>query len=313
MSVPLHVAVAIITNHRNEVLISLRSKTAHQGGLWEFPGGKLEAGESALDALKREIHEELNIVIHKASVFKTIHHHYSDKNVLLEFWCIESFSGKPLGAEGQKIKWQSVHNLNEEEFPMANRAIIRSLKLPQRYMITGSFVDHLDFELKLKSSLEKGISLVQLRCKQISTQEYKKLVGISVSLCKKYNAILLLNTTVEIFSEVQAHGLHLSSQMLSSMQSRPVNDNVLLSVSCHTEGEIEKAKLFNADIILLSPVKATQSHPGVEGIGWEKFKLLSSNINSPVYALGGMGEADMVDARSSGAQGVAAISSFWLS
>ena len=315
MSDLLHVAVAIITNQQNKVLISLRSNSAHQGGLWEFPGGKLETGESALDALKREIKEELNISIDKASPFKKIQYQYSDKAVLLDIWRVESFSGEPEGAEGQQIKWHTISDLSENEFPAANRGIVMSLQLPQRYMITGSFENHKDFKYKLEASLKSGISLVQLRCKKTSETEYKQLAEISIQLCKKYNAILLFNTTLELFKQLNTNagesGLHLNSQMLDTLQSRPIASNLLLSVSCHNRTEIEKAKLLDADIMLLSPVKETQSHPGVKGIGWNKFTEIAENINQPVYALGGLSEADLTDAALSGAQGVAAISGFW--
>ena len=315
MSDLLHVAVAIITHQKNKVLISLRSNSVHQGGLWEFPGGKLETGESVLDALKREIKEELNITIDKASPFKKIQYQYSDKAVLLDIWRVELFSGEPEGAEGQQIKWQSISDLKENDFPAANRAIIMALQLPQRYMITGSFENQQDFKYRLEASLKKGISLVQLRCKKTSETEYKQLAEISIQLCKKYNASLLFNTTIELFKELNANavdsGLHLNSQMLDSIQSRPIAADLLLSVSCHNSTEIEKAKQLGADIILLSPVKETRSHPGVKGIGWNKFTEIAENINQPVYALGGMSESDLTDAELSGAQGVAAISGFW--
>jgi len=311
MSVLVHVAVAIITNQQNEVLISLRHKDAHQGGLWEFPGGKVEREESVLDALKREIKEELNILIHSASPFKSIHHQYSDKAVLLDIWLVESFTGKAQGAEGQQIKWQAIKDLNTRGFPAANRVIIHALKFPEKYMITGSFNDYRDFESKLETSLKKGVSLVQLRCKDVSLEEYKLLAQLSVSLCKLYGATLLLNSSVETFLNTQADGLHLSSQMLHLIQSRPISNDLILSASCHTKLEIEKAKKLKVDIILLSPVKETRSHPGVKGIGWDKFTETIENIDEPVYALGGMVEADLDDAKLSGAQGIAAISSFW--
>jgi len=315
MSNPVHVAVAIITNQRNEILISFRSNSAHQGGLWEFPGGKLEPNESTFDALKREIKEELNISIQKASPYKKIKHQYSDKTVLLDIWWVESFSGNPEGAEAQQIKWQAISRLNEIEFPAANQAIIMSLQLPQRYMITGAFESHQDFKCKLETSLKKGISLVQLRCKNISETEYKQLAEISIHLCKKYNATLLFNTTVEIFKELSPRagktGLHLNSQMLDTIQIRPIAADFLLSVSCHNSKEVDKAKQLEADIILLSPVKETRSHPGVMGIGWNRFSEITDNINTPVYALGGMSEVDLADAKLSAAQGVAAISGFW--
>ncbi|MCW8933350.1 MAG: Nudix family hydrolase [Gammaproteobacteria bacterium] len=311
MSELVHVAVAIILNHNKEVLVSLRAKDSHQGGLWEFPGGKLEQSETVREALKREIYEELNITVLSARSFKKIEFQYPEKTVLLDVWLIQSFTGEAVGAEGQQIKWQAINDLRAEDFPAANRAIINSLQLPDKYMITGPYTDINDFVLKLESSLKSGISLVQLRCKKSSEDEYKKLANKAISLCKSYNAKILLNTTDKLYSSFDADGLHLTSQMLNSIQQRPISGNLLLSVSCHTLDEIKKAKQLNADIILLSPVKETTSHPGVQGIGWEKFKHLSKDIEYPVYALGGMSANDMADAKNNGAQGIAAITGFW--
>jgi len=311
MSGLVKVAVAVIFNKKNEVLISLRPDNVHLAGMWEFPGGKLEEGESVFDALKRELYEELNIEINSASKIKQVHYQYPDKTVLLDIMRVESFSGEPIGAEGQKIKWQAVRELNINDFPQANRSIINLLKLPDRYMITGSFESQPAFSSKLESSLKEGIRLVQLRCKKSTDTEFKQLIKVAVNLCEQYSATLLINNSAEIFADSHADGLHLSSKMLGLLQSRPIADEFILSVSCHSEDEIEKANKLNADIILLSPVKATQSHPGVEGIGWEKFAEISSGTNAPVYALGGMSEADLCDAKKSGAHGVAAISSFW--
>ena len=221
------------------------------------------------------------------------------------------FGKSPKGSEGQQIRWQAINELSAKYFPAANRSIINALQLPDKYMITGSFTDLKDFLLKLEVSLKNGISLVQLRCKKYSDNEYIKLADKALSLCDLYNAKLLLNTTEEIFSEINAGGLHLTSQMLNSMQHRPISDELMLSASCHTDAEIKKAKQLKADIILLSPVKKTTSHPGVQGIGWDKFKQLSESIDAPVYALGGMSTEDLIDAKNHGAQGIAAISDFW--
>lgn len=311
MSKLVKVAIAIIVNDKNEVLISLRAKDTHQGGLWEFPGGKLEKEESALDALKREVNEELNIKIISASVFKKIQYQYPDKTVQLNIFLVKSFSGEPIGVEGQQIKWQNIYDLVASDFPLANRSIIHTLQLSDKYMITGSFENHQDFTNKLQSSLEEGIRLVQLRCKNISVNEYKQLAKIALKLCEKFSAILLLNTNENVFSNCKANGLHLTSQLLNSIESRPVTNEFFLSVSCHTQAEIEKAKKLNADIVLLSPVKKTRSHPEAKSIGWEQFYNMAEDIDVPVYALGGMIEADLYKAKKTGAQGVAAISSFW--
>ncbi len=309
----IHVVIAVIVNQHQQVLTSMRRKDVHQGNLWEFPGGKVESGESSFEALKREIQEELNIVIEKASFIKKIPYQYNDKNILLDVWKVESYCGTPQGHEGQAIKWQPINELKIDDFPRANISLIHSLQLPEKYMITGAFKCPEDFQQKLENSLIDGASLVQLRSKHTSKEEYEKLVKISTGLCQQYQSKLLLNTSDDEFNRIGglASGLHLSSEMLNTYSKRPVDEKYLLSVSCHCPAEIKKAKQLGASIILLSPVKETKSHPGVEGIGWKKFTELVDDIDVPVYALGGMKPSDLTDAKNSGAQGVAAISSFW--
>lgn len=305
------VAVAVIVNQQNEVLISLRPNASHQGGLWEFPGGKLEVGETVNDALKRELLEELDIHLLESHPFKIICHQYTDKTVVLHIHIVNAFRGKPKGAEGQPIQWKSINQLNPLDFPAANRSIIHALKFPDKYMITGSFTDQNEFLSKLENSLRLGIKLVQLRCKNIDEESFVAIAQQAKFICDKYKAILFLNTNPEIFKSIHADGLHLSSHMLHSVTERPVSLEKLLSVSCHSDADIRHAQNINADIILLSPVKETTSHPEVKGIGWEAFSDLISDVDIPVYALGGMNENNISTAIECGAQGVAAISSFW--
>ena len=305
------VAIAIILNQDNEVLISLRPNTVHQGGLWEFPGGKLETDESVEDALKRELLEELDISLLESQPFKTIQYQYPDKAVILNIHIVSSFSGVPKGVEGQPIQWKPIDQLKVKSFPAANRCVIHALQLPEKYMITGVFDDQDDFLLRLENSLRLGIKLVQLRCKHIDQVSFVELSDQATIVCEKYKATLLLNSSPEIFKQMQADGLHLSSRMLHLVEARPIGLEKLLSVSCHTVEDIRHAQKINADIILLSPVKETTSHPGVNGIGWKAFADLISDIDIPVYALGGMKQDDIPKAINCGAQGIAAISSFW--
>ena len=308
----IHVAVALIIKDQ-QILISLRPSDVHQGGLWEFPGGKLEDGESVDQALLRELKEELSIEIKSARPFMQIHHDYGDKKVLLDIYKVNEFSGEPRGAEGQEVKWQPVSDLKVTDFPRANRPIIYTLQLSDQYLITGRFTSPEDFTRKLERSLQQSEKVVQLRCKSIDNAMYKKLSQLAAKLCQQYKTPLLLNTSVENFSVLSDHaqGLHLNSGRLFDYDTRPVAWDKILSASCHSPAEILQAKKLQADVVLISPIKETASHPGAKGIGWEQFKQLADCFNGPAYALGGMKFADIDDARLSGGKGIAAISGFW--
>jgi len=122
-----HVAVGVLLNDNHEVLIALRPAESHQGGLWEFPGGKVEEGESVEYALNREFKEELGISVQACIPLIQIRHEYSDKLVMLDVWRIQKFSGIPQGREGQAIEWRALSKLRPVDFPKANERIIREL------------------------------------------------------------------------------------------------------------------------------------------------------------------------------------------
>ena len=123
-----HVAVGVICDGGTGILVALRAKDAHQGGLWEFPGGKVETGESVQDALRRELFEELAIEIRHSEPLLAIEHDYIDKSVLLDVWWISAFDGEPQGREGQPLRWVDVAELRGLEFPAANVPIVAAVE-----------------------------------------------------------------------------------------------------------------------------------------------------------------------------------------
>lgn len=124
----LWVAVGIIKSAAGEVLVAQRHASADQGGLWEFPGGKRELGESARAALDRELQEELGIHVQKAHSWLNYRHSYQRYTVIFDCWLIESFSGEPVGCEGQPLRWVGLGDLNNYEFPEGNKPIIAALR-----------------------------------------------------------------------------------------------------------------------------------------------------------------------------------------
>jgi 8-oxo-dGTP diphosphatase len=294
------------------ILIAKRPDKTHQGGLWEFPGGKVEKSETLFDALKRELQEELAIEVIATEPLIKIRHDYGDKVVLLDVHKVTEFSGRPQGNEGQPIKWVAPSCLHEYEFPAANRPIITAINLPQRLLITGEFTEPSDFLARIESALQKGVRMVQLRLQK--SESIKVFIEPVAEICNLYSAKLIINTSPQVFADLSASsnvGLHLNSSQLLSCNTRPVSDSILLGASCHTENEIKHAEKIGVNYICLSPVQATNSHPDQEGMGWDRFRSLVDNATTPVYALGGMTESDLAVAVECGAQGIAAISEWW--
>lgn len=313
----IHVAVGVIVDADGKILIAKRPQTAHQGGLWEFPGGKVDAGETVHQALIRELQEELAISVIASEPLIQIRHHYPDKSVLLDVHKVTHFSGEPCGAEGQPVCWVSPAGLNNFEFPAANQPIIRAINLPDKYLITGDFVDEEDFYCRLSNALDQGIRLVQLRVHDLDFYNHKALLSRTITLTERFSATLLINSSVEVFTQILSEfpsaktGLHLNHHQAATISARPVPVNYLFGISCHNEQEITQAQQLGADYLLLSPVKETRSHPDAEPMGWDTFASLVELANIPVYALGGVGDTDLAEAKSAGAQGVAGISAWW--
>jgi 8-oxo-dGTP diphosphatase len=122
-----HGAVGVVRDSAGRVLISRRRADAHQGGLWEFPGGKVEDGETVPQALARELEEELGIRIGPGEALLAINHDYGDKQVLLDVWLVDEFSGSAQGREGQPLVWAALRELEQYAFPAANTPIIAAL------------------------------------------------------------------------------------------------------------------------------------------------------------------------------------------
>jgi 8-oxo-dGTP diphosphatase len=310
----LHVVVAVIDNGRGEVLIAKRHNHLHQGGLWEFPGGKVESGEAVDAALKRELQEELAIETEQAHPLIRIPHEYPDRKVLLDVWRVTAFNGEPHGAEGQLLKWATKERLGAYEFPAANKPVITAAQLPSSYLITpapGPQSEWPIFLQQLEASLHNGVTLIQLRATDLDSESYLQLAVDVVELCHRYGAKVLLNADVSMLEQCDADGIHLNSHRLQANVKRPVAGDKWLAASCHNIDELHHAQNIGVDFALLSPVKVTTTHPDAEPLGWQKFHALSEQCSIPLYALGGMGPRGLPDAWRYGAQGIAAIRSLW--
>ena len=317
--VVLHVAVGVIRNNKNQVLLSLRPSTVHQPDLWEFPGGKLEAGETVNEALSRELYEELALTVKSSRPLIQIHHDYDEYSVLLDVWNVDSWvsnsvdGNERVGKEGQVIEWVDIPKLDERDYPEANKPIIKAVKLPKLYLICpdpeGNIKEYLK---KFEECIYAGVTLFQLRFSDDSYYErYRFLISELLELCRNNHAILMINSSPEYAIKLGANGVHLNSTRLLQQDKRLHDDNYLVSASCHNFRELEHAANIDVDFLVLSPVNRTTSHPTAEPLGWEKFKTLVEPIPIPTYALGGMQADDMKKSCECGGQGISVISGIW--
>ncbi len=307
-----HVAVGVVEDDRGRVLITRRSDHAHQGGLWEFPGGKVEADETVQQALGRELREELGIEPEALAPLIRIPHDYGDKRVLLDVWRVQAFAGTPAALEGQPMIWVAPSELHDYAFPAANHPISNALVLPERYLITPAPVDAASFLSALEQRLQEGHRLIQFRAHDLDDAAYEAVAAPAVELARAAGAQLLLNADPRLAWKLGV-GVHLHHHRLMALAARPLPKGYPVAASCHGSEELAHALRIDVDFVVLGPVSPTRSHPGEEGMGLERFARLVRDYPRPVYALGGMTEEDLPAVRDVRGQGIAAISAFWAS
>ena len=307
-----HVAAAVIRSTNGKILIARRADTQHQGGLWEFPGGKVEAGESVEAALGRELKEELGIVVEAARPLIKVQHDYPDKHVLLDVWEVSAFSGEPHGAEGQPLAWVSPRELADYAFPEANQPIVAAARLSDQYLITPDELEAPQLLRGIQKAVAGGIKLVQLRAPNGYDPKYRDLAVDATGLCAG-KAQLMLKGPLEWLGDFPSAGWHLTAAQLRKYapKGRPLAKDRWLAASCHNAEELALAEQMDVDFVTLSPVLPTLTHPDAQPLGWEQAQQLIASFGKPVFLLGGLGPDDRQQAWDIGAQGVAGIRAFW--
>lgn len=306
----IEVAVAIIQRPDGMFLMAQRPQGKDCEGYWEFPGGKLESGESPYRALLRELKEELGIDVETAYPWLMRVFTYPHATVRLNFFRVVRWQNEPEGREGQLLSWQSLPELSVTPILPANEPIMRALQLPHLYAISNaSELGAEVFIQRLQQALKNGLKLLQIREKGWPRDDLKKLALRAVALAHAAGARVLLNEDIELARAVGADGVQLTAAQLATIQQRPDLD--LCAASCHNSEELQKAEKLGLDFVLLSPVLPTKSHTGTAHLGWDEFERLRQGSSIPVYALGGLQREDMEQAWGQGAHGIALLRQAW--
>lgn len=309
---PIHVVAGVLTDAEGRVLLARRTAGRDMAGAWEFPGGKVEAGESAAAGLARELHEELGIEVDAAACTPLIAvpFRYSSKRILLDVFRVPVWQGRPQGLEKQALSWVPRERLSRYTMPPADRPVVAALQQPPRYLITPDPENDEIFLASLERALRDGIRRVQLRARQRHRDDLRPLAAQAAARCREVGAELLINGDIELAREL-ALGVHLRADQLFSTDRRPLPGSMTVGASCHDARELARAEALGVDFAVLGPVARTASHPEAEPLGWAGFASLRELTALPLYALGGMRPDDQAEARRHGAQGVAGISAFW--
>ncbi|WP_133000577.1 Nudix family hydrolase [Luteimonas arsenica] len=314
------VVAGVITDARGRVLLSRRTEGRDLAGLWEFPGGKREPGETPEAALARELQEELGIEARIGGHLITVPQAYPGKRLRLDVRSVTRWDGIPRGREGQALAWVPPHKLPSYTMPPADIPVVGVLLQPDRYAISPEpDTDGTEVPAQardgwlagLDATLAAGVSRIQVRLPGLDAGQRRGLLAAAAERCRAAGAELLVNADVALAQEFGL-GLHLRASQLVGMEARPrLAEGALLAASCHDEAELAHAARLGCDFAVLGAVKPTATHTEQPGIGWEAFARLREGVSLPIYALGGLGPDDLEDARRNGAQGIAAIRSLW--
>lgn len=299
------VSAAVLMRGSNEFLLARRPAGKVYAGWWEFPGGKVEAGESFHDALVRELHEELGIAITQATPWLTREFTYPHATVRIRFFRVTAWNGEIHPHEHDAISWlRNDRPPTVEPILPANGPILKGLALPTACALTNAEENGIAEELqRLDTALTAGLRLVQIRDKRLPADVRARFAAEVVARGHAHGAIVVVNDDAMLAQKVGADGLHLSSLTLAATTGRP--DFSWVGASCHNAGELRQAATLELDYALLGPVLPTQTHPGKTGLGWGEFEKLVDRCPIPVLALGGLRTDLMETAWKHGGHGIA--------
>ena len=296
-----------------DYLLAQRPPGKAYAGYWEFPGGKVEPGETRLEALKREIREELGIEVLHATPWLTRRHVYEHARVELHFFRVTQWRGEARGLEGQRFVFQAPGAETVAPMLPANGPLLRGMALPTTYAITQA--DELGVApmlARLDAALAQGLRLVQIREKTLPPATLQAFCIQVLARCHAVGARVLINGDPALARALGADGVHLPSTLLMQLEQRPErSDFSLVGASIHNAEELAQAQRLDCDFAVLGPVLPTLTHPGVVPLGWAGFSAIAGTATLPVFALGGLSPTDRETAWNQGAHGVAMLRAAW--
>ena len=310
------VAAAVLRRGDGSVLLGQRAEGTFYPGYWEFPGGKVEPGETPAQALVRELAEELEIAVAPEDVLPWVvrKHAYAHAHVRLHFFRIGRWSGEPRARVHAALAWVKPPQQTVAPMLPANGPVWKFLALPPRMLVSG-VTALLEAGESLAVALERQeAALVRARALGPVLVQVREPAALAEALVRRLRPhlgpedLLVLNGEVEA-AQALGTGLHLPQRRLAALSGRP--ELPWVGASAHGVDALRRAEALGLDYAVLGPVRSTRSHPGASALGWQGFREIARDAAIPVYAIGGLGPEDLEDARRAGAHGVAAIRAWW--
>lgn len=291
-----------------DYLLAQRPVGKVYAGYWEFPGGKLEPGETAAQALVRELHEELGIHCRTVLPWLSQYYDYPHARVHIRFFRIPAWDGSIAPLEHSGFAWVPCDG-EPTVAPVlpANTPILRGLALPVRYAITCAELNGIEPEMsRLAQALEQGLKLIQVRDKTLPADERERFARRVVARARAAGARVLVNDAPEVAERLGADGVHLSSARLAACAAAGTRPPLaVVGASCHDAAQLAQAEALACDFAVLAPVLPTATHPQAAALGWPAFADLVGPLRLPVFALGGMRPGMLDLAMENGAHGIA--------
>ncbi len=304
------VAAAVVRKPDGQVLLAQRPTGKAYAGYWEFPGGKLEPGETPRQALDRELSEELGLTVLRAAPWLVQRFDYPHARVELHFFRVSEWAGEPVGHDGQAFAWQTPGRFDVAPLLPANTLVLRALELPEVCGITmAADIGNEAFLARAAAALDSGLKLIQVREKDWPEPIQRALCVALCELARPRGARVLLNGSVEHARAWRCAGVHWTSAALAAATARP--EGLLCSASCHSREELARAGVLALDFALLGPVLPTPTHDGALTLGWDGFAATAAGATLPVFALGGLSHDDLGTAIAHGAHGIALRRAAW--
>ncbi|NLZ10757.1 MAG: Nudix family hydrolase [Alcaligenaceae bacterium] len=315
MSKPeIFVAAGLILKPDGSLLLGQRPADKPWPGWWELPGGKIEPGETVLQALARELKEEIDIDVTEASPWVNYVHEYPKNIVHLAFCKVTGWTGTPRGLENQQLAWVNAKGpINVGPLLPATEPPLRWLKLPERYLLTSiNTTENLrPFLRQLEQAARQGVGMVQFRepvwaAQPGQTAALEAAFQAVLAACREHSLLCLVNSAHPAHWWTQADGVQVRAHDLAAIDRSALNVN-WLGASVHSANDLTLARAAGADFSVLGHVLPTPSHPGQTALGWDGFEALAQHAGMPVYAIGGQSGDTLKQAQRHGAHGVAAL------
>ena len=304
------VSVAVLERADGRVLLARRPPEKVYAGYWEFPGGKVEPGETFPQALAREVDEELGVRVRRADPWITNVFTYPHATVRLHFFRVREWDGEPHAREHDGLSWEDPQHVALEPLLPANGPVLRGLTLPTEYAITqAGALGTAAFLARLEARLADGLRLIQVRELGFDRGQMQDLAAAVIARARPHGARVLVSNDIAMAHMVGADGVHLTARQVAAMDARP--DLPLVAGSCHSRSELGAAVRLGVDFAVLGSVKPTASHPGASVLGWDAFAEIAADTPIPVFAIGGLQIADRAEAWRRGAHGLAMIRGAW--